>query len=794
MQGRDTAEARGQVRMAAREFGDLLGLPQALPDMPVSPLVPAYADLRAQQAALGLRHAADGLFPPAPGRPAPTVRFLVLDGLRIPGRGGRPQHVDRALLARLGAELSRTGASSDTASRAGLLARYDAVLAHDPMGLRRIVLYELLRLLHEEPRGPRPEAAVDLGVDPAEASALALAARRAPRLDAARRAAAETLPDAWRERRIRHARSLAAQLPTPLHDQRVARLVARIDARARHVDDLLREADALARAGDPAAAERYLSAAQAAEDDPHALRGLVRTGRRGGLQAEPGRAGVRLVWRHDTAGTDTRHRTTGPDIRHDTTGPDIRNRKWRILRHTAGHAPVPAGEAEAPPPGDGTNSAAVLTFTDTAAPLGERVRYAVLPLDGGRIAGLPLVCADVLVAPEADDIALTDARARVDATWRTPPGARSVEVVRTGPRPGTTAAGVSAGPHGFRDDGLTPGTYTYRISCVYRTAAGRDVRSPGVRVRRTVHPWPDAVTALTVRPGDTPGTLAVTWTGGTEGEVRLVEWPGPPPPPGQDLPVGGPLPPRLPWPGCGTGGFRPPSGTTANVTALTVLGERAVTGASVRIHVPEAVGALTARRTAPGRVRLTFDWPRAADRVLVRWWQDGTAQERSIARSTYLREGLHLDVTASVARFQAEPLGVADVDVLLPPAPAEADIPADVAVAYTVERAGRFSGRRRVSIRAGILGGAGRALPDLPEFLLVARTAAEPLPRTPDDGTPVLRVSGRELSDGPVRRDVGAAVAAAGIRRPYTLRAFLLGPHARAVRLEDPPYNDLVVR
>ncbi|MFF4740983.1 hypothetical protein ACFY2W_34615 [Streptomyces sp. NPDC001262] len=746
--------------------------------MPVSPLVPAYADLRAQQAALGLRHVADGLFPPVPGRPAPTVRFLVLDGLRIPGRGGRPRHVDRDLLARIGAALPRTGTPSDTDGTqsdtdawTGLLARYDAALADDPMGLRRIVLYELLRLLHEEPRGPRPEAAVDLGVDPSEASALAFAARRAPRLDPVRRAAAETLPDAWRERRIRHARSLVAQLPTPLGDQRLSRLVARIDARARHVDDLVREANALARADVPAAAERYLSAAQAAEDDPHALRGLIRTGRREGLRTEPGQDGVRLAWRPDA---------TGPGVR-----------TWRILRHTAGHAPVAAGEAESP--GDGAGSA-VLRFTDTAAPLGERVRYAVLPLDAGRIAGLPLVGTDVLVAPEAGDIALADARARIDATWRTPPGARRVTVVRTGPHPEAQAVEISVGPHGFRDDGLPPGTYTYRIGCVYRTAAGRDVRSPGVCVRRTVHPWPDAVTALTVRPGDTPGTLTVAWTGGTVGEVRLVEWPGPPPPPGQDVPVGDPLPPRLPWPGSGAAGLRPPCGTTTTITAVTVLGERAVTGASVRVHVPESIGALTARRPEPGRVRLTFDWPRPADSVLVRWWQDGAAREHSIARSTYLREGLHLDVTGSAARFEAEPLIATDCDVTLPPVPAEAEIPADVAVAYTVERTGRFSGRRRVSLRAGVLGGAGRELPELPELLLVARTAAEPLPRTPDDGTLVLRVSGGELSEGPVCRDVGAAVAAAGIRRPYTLRAFLLGPHARAVRLEDPPYKDLVVR
>ncbi|MFG2180786.1 hypothetical protein ACGFLS_18915 [Streptomyces abikoensis] len=384
--------------------------------------MPAYDDLRERQAALGLRHAADGLFPPG-GRAA--VRFLVLDGLRVPGRGGRPRHVDRDRLAEIRA------ASTGPAEWDALLTRYDAVLAEDSMGLRRIVLYELLRLLRDDPQGPRPEAAVALGVDPAEVTALVFAARHAPRLEPAARTAAETLPDAWRERRVRQARALARRLPTPLDDQRLARLVARVETRARRVDDLLKEADALKRAGDaPAAARRYLRAARAAEDDPHALRGLILTCRPdGGLAVEPGPDGVRLSWRPDA-------------------------RSWRVLRYAAGQAPVTLGEAT------GTS-----TFTDTAAPLGERVRHAVLPLgdgyghgDDGGIAGLPLVGPEVLVAPEVEDVRASDARARVDAAWRTPPGANRVTVVRTGPRPETTATEIAASPQGFSDDGLAPGT------------------------------------------------------------------------------------------------------------------------------------------------------------------------------------------------------------------------------------------------------------------------------------------------------------------------------------------------
>ncbi|MGK5637172.1 hypothetical protein ACSNOK_02460 [Streptomyces sp. URMC 126] len=751
--------------------------------------MPAYADLRAQQAALGLRHAADGLFPPTAGQPARAVRFLVLDGLRIPGRGGRPRHVDRRCIAELRAAQAGPEATAAAAWTA-LLARYDAILAEDPMGLRRVVLYELSRLLGEDPQGPRPETAVALGVDPLEAKALAYAAGRTPRLDADGREAAETLPDIWRAHRVRRAHALAGRLPTPLRDQRLARLVARIESRAGHADRLLREARALKRAGEgEAAVGLYLRAARAAEDDAHALRGLVLARRPGGLRVEPGHEGVRLEWRMDAVSPVS----DDASLVSPASPASPSAKAWRILRHAPGHAPVAVGEiAATPPPGAGATAAVV--FTDATAALGTRVRYAVLPLAGGRIAGLPLVSPDVLVAPEADEVRLSDARARIEAEWRTPPEARRVVVVRSGPSPDATAAEIPAALHGFRDEGLSPGTYEYAIRCVYRTADGREIRSPGLRVRRTVHPWPTAVTALTVGPGSTPGTLEATWTGGDEGTVSLREWPGTPPPAGRDLlPGADPLPPPLPWPRTGPTAFRPPPGTAAYLTAVTVLGERAVTGPSVRVDVPEAVRALTVRRAGAGRARLTFEWPGEADRVLVRWWQGGEAGERVVARSTYFREGLHLDVTAAALRVQVEPVPAGGADVLLPPSPAAAELPADVAVAYTVGRSARIPGRRRrVTVRAEALGAAGPAA--LPDLLIVARAEAEPLPRTPEDGTPVGRLSGAELRDGPVFQDVATAVAEAGIRRPYTVRAFLLGPHAHAVRLEDPPYKDLVVR
>ncbi|GGR30412.1 hypothetical protein [Streptomyces netropsis] len=767
-----------------RDFGDLLGLPQALPGMPLSPLVPGWAELRAAERAAGFRHAADALLPPGG---TPGGYFLVLDGLRVPGRGGRRRHVDRALLAEVRDARLRAGAPEPVRS---LFARYDAALAEHPMALRRVVLYQLLQLLRDAPRGPGPDAATALGVDPAEAAALAHAARRAARTTPAARAAAETLVDVWRAGNTRRAHTLTRQLPAPAGDQRLAHLVARIDSRARRTDALLREAHALERRmATDAAADHYLRAVRTAEDDTDALHGLLRTCRPTGLRTEVRQDGVRLRWPADPVGPA------------DPASPDgAADRTWRLLRGTVGRDEWTEVTATPTPTSGGD-------VVDAAAPLGERLRYAALPLDGDRVAGRPLVSAEVLAAPEVSDVTLTDGRARVDARWRTPPGARRVTVVRTGPAPAATD--VPAGPHGFTDQGLPPGEHRYRIHCVYRTAAGREVRSPGVTAHRTVHPWPDPVTGLTVRQGGTPGVLSVDWTGGARGQVRLLDWPGTPPTPGEDLRTpAADLPAELAWPPCGApraGGaeYRPPTGATTRVTAVTVLGDRAVAGPSVRVDVPEGVPELTARRVEPTRARLTFDWPRATDRVRVRWWQADGTHERRLTRSTYLREGLHLDITRAAAHFRVEPLAVADADVVLPPASAETGLPADVAVSYAVDRPGFLTGRRRrVTVRAATpepVGESHEGALEMPEFVLVARAGDAPRrapdpPRTVRDGIPVLRLSGAELLAGPVRRDIDAAVADAGVRRPYTLRAFLTGPHAHAVRLEEPPHKDLVVR
>ncbi|MEV6397976.1 hypothetical protein AB0M39_24915 [Streptomyces sp. NPDC051907] len=774
-----------------QHFGHLLGLPAAVPPLPRSPLVPAAAELFDEQRRTGLRHAADALFP---GAATTAVRFRILDGLQIPGRGRHWRPVTRTALAEArDAWLAAPGADPRTV--ASLFARYDRVLAADPMGLRRLALYELVGLLQQHPHGPVATAARELGVDPAEAEGLAYAVRLEPLRTAPLRESAERIVDAWRAGRLRRTQEYATRLGDPGDDQRLDRFLRRVRRRSDQVRELLAEGVRLECAGDPAgAAAVLLDAARTAVDEPRAVEGLLRN-----AAAAP------------AAGRTVAARVLPDGVHLDWSGPAG---PYRVLRGRRGQWTELVGATD------------LTALADADAPLGERVRYAVLPLDDPaadadtdapadgpdvrRIRELPAVSAFVLVAPDVQDAELTDARARVTARWRTPPGAHGVLVERLG---GGRPISVPADRDGFAEDRLPPGEHRYTIRCRYRTAGGEETASPGVDVRATVHPWPEPVTRLDIAPGERPGSLAVAWSGGEGAELRLVDLPGPLPAQGADVALGD-LPAEVAWertpvytpagPGLE---LRPPLGARARLTAVSVVGGRACVGPSVSVELPAAVTNLAVRREAPQSACVTFDWPGDVDCVLVSWEQSGERGSKTVTKSAYrTRGGLEVAVTAAGASFRADPVTLVDADFVVPAqAGGPAELPPYLAVSYDlVKPRWRPGRRRRVIVRtddAAAAAAADEGAPELPEFVLVARAAVlgdrdtPPRPRHPADGATVLRLSGDELGQGAaVQRDIDMDVAVAGESPPYTLRAFLLGPRADSARLEEPPHERLVVR
>ncbi|MGK3093373.1 hypothetical protein ACG93S_26500 [Streptomyces sp. WAC01490] len=774
------------------EFGHNLGLRRALRGLPLSPLVPGYGRLVARQRALGLRHIGDAL--------VERGRVLgVLDGVFEEGGARRRQHIGADRLRQLGA--ARGGAYGP------LLAQLEAVQLQDPAALRRILLYQLVELLQAHPQGADPATAVALGVCPQEAGPLVRVAAAHLRLDGEQRRAVEELADAWADGKVRRAAGLAALLPAGGGgDALLRRRLAEIAERVKEADDALDAARAAEKAGDARAAEDcMLRAARLASDCPRALLGLVRLHRAGGG------AGV-------GAGPAAGGEKPGPAGGGEKPGPaavyDEGARPREVLTVLPAPEAVAVALSPAPPAADAANGRRVVRLTrvpggptgiteitdlspaggwvDPSPPFGQEVRYAALPLRDGRIDGPPVVSDVLLVAPDVSGLRSTTGRGRIEATWTEPSGALGVRVQLVGSAGPVGGAEVRTGA--LTATGLGVGAYVLRVRCRYRSPDGAVIESAGAEHPVSVDPWPTPVDRLDATA--VHGAVRFSWSGGDDADVRLVAWPAGPPEPGAELTddPARPWPAPLPWAAGSGGGLVPPPGSVTRVSALAVLGPRAVAGPGLVVECPPAVAGARVERVGGGRARVTFDWPAESGEVAATVEQDGASTvHRVVARSTYVREGLYVDVAPSAFSVTLSAAPRTPDAVVVPPPGGAVRVPADIAVSYRIVPGARRALRRGPSLLRVTLSCPGEVPGDLPEFVLVARSGngRDPVrPRTPTDGTTLLRVGGSTLTPGsPVELPVPS-----GLRPPYALRGFLLGEGAADVRLDEPSPTTLVVR
>ncbi|RLV70403.1 fibronectin type III domain-containing protein [Streptomyces sp. CBMAI 2042] len=744
------------------EFGHNLGLRRALRGLPLSPLVPGYGRLVARQRALGLRHIGDAL--------VERGRVLgVLDGVFEEGGARRRQHIGADRLRQLGA--ARGGAYGP------LLAQLEAVQLRDPAALRRILLYQLVELLQAHPQGSDPATAVALGVCQQEAGPLVRVAAAHLRLNGEQRRAVEELADAWADGKVRRAAGLAALLPAGGGGDALLRgRLAEIAGRVKEADDALDAAREAEQAGDARAAEDcMLRAARLASDCPRALLGLVRLHRAGkGDPAEP----PEVLTVRPAPETVTVALSPAPPAA------DVANGR-RVLRLTrAPGGPTGITEITDLSPSGG--------WVDPSPPFGHEVRYAALPLRDGRIDGPPVVSDVLLVAPDVSGLRSTTGRGRIEATWTEPSGALGVRVQLVGPAGPVDGADVRTGA--LTATGLGVGAYVLRVHCRYRSPDGAVIESAGAEHPVSVDPWPTPVDRLDATAAH--GSVRFSWSGGDDADVRLVAWPAGPPEPGAELTddPARPWPAPLPWAAGEGGGLVPPPGSVTRVSALAVLGPRAVAGPGLVVECPPAVAGARVERVGGGRARVTFDWPAEAGEVAATVEQEGAGTaHRVVARSTYVREGLYVDVAPSAFSVTLSAAPRTPDAVVVPPPGGAVRVPADIAVSYRIVPGARRALRRGPSLLRVTLSCPGEVPDDLPEFVLVARSGdgRDPVrPRTPTDGTTLLRVGGGTLSPGsPVELPVPS-----DLRPPYALRGFLLGEGAADVRLDEPSPTTLVVR
>mgnify|MGYP001265993435 CR=1 FL=1 len=635
-----------------------------LPVLPRFPGVRGFADLDAAIRRTGFRHAAEVLRIPdeeasaapttAPGGPA---GFHILDGLGFPAPGGRWRRVD---LGYVRASRARWLAATDdprAGTAADVVGTLETVLRDDRMGLRRLVLWQLGRLLVDGPDGPTPEAAVALGVHEDEAGPLAAAVAASFPPDGPVRRAAETINDVWPGDRPRTARRLAQRLD-PAGDHRLIDLLAQLRAREDEVERLTRLARHLDHGGDLAArTATWFRVTQLAADDETALAGLLRaaaacaddpdTAPGPTARADPARHAVRLAWRRAARHTS------------EVT--------YRVLRFPD-NAPEQAVEVRAPD--------AAVTAEDAGPPRGAPLRYAVVPLHQGRIAEVPHVTAALLLAPDVTDVRVEPVPWGLRLRWRTDPSVCAVRAVRTAGG-GVAGTEVPCGRSGLldqgdgTDSGLAPGEHTYRISCGYRGPRGTVVWSEGRSVTGTAVRWPSAVRRLTVRSAGPGHPLEISCGAAEHGQVRVVSGLGP-------VPFGSDVSHRMGRFGAAPVDLAPPPGARARLTAVSVLGERAVAGSSVVVEHPGPVEGLTAVRLAADRAEVRFRWPEPAVLVRLTWEQRGRGRTwLSLPRSRFLAEGsVTLPVDAGECLITVVPVPRPDAVLVAAPRPARVVLPA----------------------------------------------------------------------------------------------------------------------
>ncbi|MFE9646091.1 hypothetical protein ACFYO0_18695 [Streptomyces sp. NPDC006365] len=682
--------AQRQWRPGERVSSDEGSSRPPLPDLPCLPAMRGYGRLREALDTIGFRHVADALRAPTAARhasfgslpQAETDRgFRVLDGLWFPGRGNLWQRVDLEYVRKVRADWLASG-DARAAEAAGVVDTLEAYVRHEPMGLRRLLLWQLGCLLRDGSDGATEEAAVALGVHRDEARHLAAAvAAGFPAAGDARRAA-ERLGDMWPGDRLRETERFVAEMHDTGRDPALTQLLESLRARSTEVARLTAGATRLAANGSArAAASAWLGAARRAADDSgieaallaaaaHAAdTGPADTGAR--LEATVHERTVTLTW------PPARSRASGVTYRllrfpdgSPGAATDLSQGAATDAAGTAGA--VTPESADVPVGADSTGSAGrPLRRTDADAPVGHPLRYAVVPLRRGLIAAVPLVSAPVVIAPDVAGVTVTLVPGGVRLRWGAPdPACTAVSAHRIAD--GAPAVSVTCGRDGLLDVPLAPGDYTYEVRCGYPGPGEQTEWSPGVRVGASAEEWPGQVEDLTARFVGDGDRVALTWRPPDRGRSTVLPWRSVPVGPGTD--VSGragltvPESPADPEPSVEVA---VPERSRLRMTSVSVLGERTVTGPDVVVERPGMVRDLTAHRISADRAAVRFDWPEPAVLVVVRWEGGGRREERRVARSRYLvDQRVSFDVTPDAYRFTVAAL----------PRPDALAVPADAAV------------------------------------------------------------------------------------------------------------------
>lgn len=742
-----------------------------LPAAPQCPGIPDFPEIQDLLASLGHRHIAD-FVARRPGR-----SFRILDGLWFAKKGGLSwAPVDQGWLTRM-----RTGVDHQEAGdrRTKSLAVLDSLIPavrQDGLAVRRLALYQILRLVWGAPGYGTDVAAAEacvlgLGVVAEEAPVIARMVARAGRgLDLA---AVEALQGAYQSRKLVQARGLAVRIAGHATDHALTRLLARVADASEEVDRLVSEGEKCEADGyTDGAVRHFLKVARLVADDPR-IPGLLKRCAPppvGSLAARAEREGVRLDWKPSA--------TSEGVISH------------RVVRIRMGHGAEEICRTTA------------LSVVDLGVPLGEQVTYTVRAVRDGQYESEPVSIGPRVFTPDVEDLALVSGNGLVRGTWARPSRADSVRVVRAvgrAPRDMTDGDEVLNDGLSFADQTIQIDTYYhYRVSAGYCAVDGSWVWSPGVTADVQVGRWPVPVTDYDVR--EKPrGSVSLRWQPPPFGEVQVLS-----------LHRGSPVVQGLDLAASDVDGLgqrvaqslvRPPADAEAVVPDLdgdvrlalvTVLGPRAIVGPVLAVAVEPRATSLSARRFGD-EVAVRWVWPARVSELEVRWDGDGNGASphaggaRKLTQAEYTRLGMRFPANGTQYVVQvAATREPSSADLVIRSGGAMAVVPAQPDIDYTVDQPSPWlRHRRKVTVAYH---GYGQELP--PDFVIVARSGRI-VPLGPEDGVELARIPSARLKEDPAGIEAEFDVKDVGL--PCRLRGFAVGAGAEAVRVRHPARRHLAV-
>jgi hypothetical protein len=389
---------------------------------------------------------------------------------------------------------------------------------------------------------------------------------------------------------------------------------------------------------------------------------------------------------------------------------------------------------------------------DREPPAGVELTYAVRTLREGKPAEKVATATVGPVLREIRDPVLIADPDGVRGAWTAPPGARGIQVTRTGGSSRRTLAQVT--DHGFTDpDAQVAVTYEYLVQVRYRPTDGPSSTSPGVVLTGGREPAPVPVDDLQVEVGD-DGDLDLRWTPPpvTGATVLLHLSPERP-----KLPAG--VTPKekiqnlslMPV----TGNGRPGSGQVAApgrpavywLTPITVLGGFAAAGRSLKVERALPPVRNLRAELLGDQVRLRWEWVGATEEVWVLWRQehrpesvdDRAAQRQLVSRPGYDQNGVRVDGLAGDYWFAVAGTALEDgrrVNGPLRFVRATSTRPARV----RISRRSRFSWRNRAAAGTHNI----QVFWEEPDLLpaIEIRVKSGVRPRTAHDGQHLLRLDG----------------------------------------------------